>query len=167
MRVIFPGSFDPITRGHLQLIARLLTFADEVIVAIGVNPDKRALFTPLERRQFITELFRDEPRVRVTIEEGLIALAARREGAVLVRALRTLADLAQEGPMAEINRRLGAETLFLQADPASAHVSSSAVKALASFGANIAGMVTDNVGRALREKYPQAVYDPAGGDALA
>lgn len=160
MRVIFPGSFDPITRGHLQVIARLLALADEVIVAIGVHPDKHGLFTPRERRQFIEELFPEEPRVRVIIEDGLMAQAARREGAVIVRALRTSADLAQEGPMAEINRRLGAETFFLQADPAFAHLSSSAVKELARYGANLAGMVTENVARALREKYPQAVYDP-------
>ncbi len=162
MRVIFPGSFDPVTRGHLQCISRLLTFADEVIVVIGVNPEKRTLFTSSERRQLIAELFREEPRVRVILEDGLMAHAARREGAVLVRALRTLADLAQEGPMAEINRRLGAETLFLQADPAFAHISSTAVKELAAFGANLAGMVTENVARALQEKFPKAVYEPEG-----
>ena len=149
MRVLFPGSFDPLTNGHVHIIERLLAIADEVLLAVCVNPRKTGLFPAEERAALLREHFAEEARVRVLIETGLVALAARREGAVLVRALRGGAEMDCEEQQARINRRLGAETLFLLADPAYLHISSSAVKELLAFGGPIGDMVPPRVAAAL------------------
>ena len=152
MRILYPGSFDPLTNGHLHIITRLLAFADEVLVAVCVNPRKSGLFSAEERVALLRMQYHEEPRVRILLECGLVARAALREGALLARALRSGADMAFEEQQALLNRRLGADTLFLLADQESRHISSSAVKELLAFGGPIDEMVPPHVAIALAQK---------------
>ncbi len=152
MRVLFPGSFDPLTNGHLHIVTRLLAIADEVLVAVCSNPRKTGLFTPEERLSLLNAQYTDEPRVRVLQECGLVSTAALREHAVLVRAIRNSTDMAFEEQQARINRHLGADTLFVLADQAYLHISSSAIKELLAFGNPIDDMVPRHVAAALAEK---------------
>lgn len=151
MRVLFPGSFDPLTIGHLHIITRLLAIADEVLVAVCINPRKEGLFTAEERIELLRMQYADEPRVHILLESGLVATAAQREHAVLARAIRNSTDMSFEEQQARINRRLGADTLFLLADQAYLHISSSAIKELLAFGSPIDDLVPPHVAAALTE----------------
>jgi pantetheine-phosphate adenylyltransferase len=133
---IFPGSFDPFTIGHKNIVDRALeSVADEVIVAIGINYEKKYMFSLEERLQAIREVYKDEPRVRVESYEGLtIDFAKRVGGHFLLKGVRSVKDYEYERDMAEVNRRLtGIETVLLFTDAQYSSVSSSIVRELISY----------------------------------
>ena len=134
---IFPGSFDPIHNGHVDLVERGLAVVDEVVVAVLHNEGKRVTFSLAERLEMLEELFVGEERVRVASFEGLVADFANQQNArVLLRGLRTGADFEYEYPMTVMNRRLvaGLETVFLPTRPDLADLSSSLIKEVIKLG---------------------------------
>ncbi len=137
---VFPGTFDPFTVGHKDIVCRALQcVADEVIVAVGVNADKKCGQTVEERIRAIEMLYKDDPRVRVEAYEGLtVDFAQRVNAAFLLRGVRSVKDFEYERDIAEVNRRLtGIETVLLYCDPALACISSSMVRELRSYGREI------------------------------
>ena len=147
-----PGSFDPVTNGHVGIIRRSLRLFDRVVVAVTVNPSKQSLFTLEERMQFIAESFPDEPRLSVQSLEGLLAIEANKLGAVaLIRGLRASRDFEYELQMAHMNRHLTPqlETVFLATEASGSYVSSSLVCEVARLGGDISALVPAHVARAL------------------
>lgn len=142
-RALFPGSFDPFTLGHKDIVERALAIADEVVVAIGVNADKKGLFTVQERKQRIEQAFKDEPRVRVVSYSGLTTdFAQAAHAQFIVRGVRSLTDFEYEKNIAQINRQLtGIETVLLFADERFAGLSSSIVRELISYGKDISRFI--------------------------
>lgn len=137
---VFAGSFDPFTIGHKDIVDRALeSVADEVIVAIGINYEKKYMFSLEERLQAIQKVYENEPRVRVESYEGLTTDFAKRVGAsFLLRGVRSIKDFEFERDMAEINKRLtGIETILLFTDPELACVSSSVVRELITYNKNV------------------------------
>jgi len=156
-RAVYPGSFDPITNGHLDMIQRALTVFDHVIVAVAYNQEKpTGLFTPQERVEMIREVTRDlDGRVSVDSFHGLLIDYARRVGAgTIVRGLRAVADFEYEFQMTMMNRHLAGdvETVFLMADEAHFFTSSRLVKEVISLGGDVSGFVPEPVYKALRRK---------------
>jgi len=152
---VYPGSFDPITRGHEDLIRRALTFADHVVVAVAVNTAKQPLFTLPERVALIKQAVTD-PKVDVRSFEGLLADFARAAGAaVIVRGLRAVSDFEFEFQMALMNRNLapGIETVFLVPAFDLTYLSSSLVREVARFGGNVSALVHPAVRQALERKF--------------
>ena len=152
---VYPGSFDPITRGHEDLIRRALTFADQVIVAVAVNLAKQPLFTLEERVALIGQAVTD-PKVEVRAFEGLLAEFARRvRAAVIVRGLRAVSDFEYEFQMALMNRNLapGIETVFLVPAFDLTYLSSSLVREVAQFGGDVSQLVHPAVRQALETKF--------------
>jgi pantetheine-phosphate adenylyltransferase len=153
---VFPGSFDPITNGHLDIIARGLSVFDEVTVAILLNPDKRPLFTVDERVELIRETYRGEPRIRVDTFSGLLVEYAEKAGAsVIVRGLRAVSDFEYEFQMALMNRRLNPriETVFMMPAESYSYLSSRLVKEVFQLGGDVRELVPPVVEQRLREKY--------------
>ena len=152
---IFPGSFDPITNGHLDLVTRGLSIFREVLIAILVNPDKRPLFTVEERVEIIRKVVRSR-RVRVTTFSGLLVDYAEEVGAsVIIRGLRAISDFEYEFQMALMNRRLDPriETVFMMPAESYSYVSSRLVKEVFQLGGRVTDLVPPVVERRLREKY--------------
>jgi pantetheine-phosphate adenylyltransferase len=153
---IYPGSFDPITNGHVDIVQRALEMFDRVVVAIANNVRKAPLFTVEERTRHILTAVGNNPRVDVDSFEGLLVEYVRRRGArIVVRGLRALADFEYEFQLAHMNRRLGGglDTIFLMTSEKDFYVSSSLVKEVAQFGGSVAGLVPEAVQRALEEKF--------------
>ena len=153
---VYPGSFDPITRGHEDLIRRALTFADRVIVAVAVNVAKQPLFT-LEQRVALIQKAAVDPRVEVRSFDGLLAAFVRAAGATLiVRGLRAVSDFEYEFQMALMNRKLRStvETVFLMPHEKYTYIASRLIKEVASFGTSVAGMVPPVVEKRLTERFP-------------
>jgi pantetheine-phosphate adenylyltransferase len=153
---IFPGSFDPITNGHLDIVGRSLQVFDEVRVAILVNPDKRPLFTVEERVALIREAYRGNRRVRADTFSGLLVDYAEKVGAsVIVRGIRAISDFEFEFQMALMNRRLNPriETVFMMPAESYSYLSSRLVKEVFQLGGKVTGLVPPVVERRLREKY--------------
>jgi pantetheine-phosphate adenylyltransferase len=153
---IYPGSFDPITNGHVDILVRALTMFDQVVVAIAENVRKAPLFSVEERKRHILDAVDGNPRVEVDAFEGLLVDYVRRRGArLVVRGLRALADFEYEFQLAHMNRRLsaGIDTVFLMTSEKDFYVSSSLVKEVAQFGGDIAGLVPTGVERALQERF--------------
>lgn len=149
---ICPGSYDPVTLGHLDVIARASALADEIVVAILHNPDKAGTFSVPERMGFIESATQHLQGVRVEEFSGrLLVDVAHEVGATLiVKGLRGETDYSYEQPMALMNRHLtGIETVFLPGDPRFAQVSSSLIKQVVSLGGDVTGLVTDDVREAL------------------
>lgn len=150
---VYPGTFDPITLGHVDVVERALTMFDEVIVAVAQNAAKagRQLFGADERVRLARESLAHLPAVRVDVVPGLLATYCRDRGAsAIVKGLRNGTDLDAELPMALLNRDLGGpETVFLAAAPAHAHVSSSLVKDVARHGGDVSHLVPGSVLAAL------------------
>ena len=129
-RAVFPGSFDPITLGHYDIIKRGVKLFDEVIIAIGVNADKKYMFSLEQRKQFIEEAFKDQPKVKVTTYEGLTIDYCQSVGAkFILRGLRNPADFEFEKAIAHTNRKLSKiETVFLLTAAKTSFISSSIVR---------------------------------------
>jgi len=161
---IFPGSFDPITNGHLDLVTRGLSIFREVLIAILVNPDKRPLFTVEERVEIIRKVVRSR-RVRVTTFSGLLVDYAEEVGAsVIIRGLRAISDFEYEFQMALMNRRLDPriETVFMMPAESYSYVSSRLVKEVFQLGGRVTDLVPPVVERRLREKYGTRAGRAAG-----
>ncbi len=155
---ICPGSFDPVTNGHLDIISRAARTFDRVIVAILTNPRKQPLFTVNERLEMLRESVQDLPNVTVTSGQGLLVDFARDQGAqVIVKGLRPIQDFEYEWQMGMVNQRLddAIETVFLMSRPEYSYLSSSIVRELASYGEDVAGLVPPPVARRVREKFAQ------------
>ena len=151
---VYPGSFDPITRGHEDLIRRARHFADRLIVAVAVNPSKQPLFTLDERVALIRRIV-DDPAIEVRAFDGLLANFARDAGATLiVRGLRAISDFEYEFQMALMNRNLapGIETVFLVPAFDLTYLSSSLVREVARFGGDVSSLVHPAVQQALKKK---------------
>jgi pantetheine-phosphate adenylyltransferase len=152
---VYPGSFDPITNGHVDIVQRALAMFDKVIVAIADNVRKTPVFTIEERKQYIREAVNGDSRVEVDAFEGLLVEYVHRRGAkIVVRGLRALADFEYEFQLAHMNRRLGRDidTVFLMTSEKDFYVSSSLVKEVAQFGGDITGLVPPAVQRALIDR---------------
>ena len=152
---VYPGSFDPITRGHEDLISRSLRFADKVIVAVAVNATKQPLFSPEERVVLIREAV-SHAAVEVRSFEGLLVDFARRVGAtVIVRGLRAVSDFEYEFQMALMNRNLepALETVFLVPAFDLTYLSSSLVREVARYGGDVSQLVHPTVLKALKQKF--------------
>jgi len=152
---IYPGSFDPLTNGHLSLIQRGLKMFDRLIVAIAVNPKKTPLFSREERQELIREACAD-PRVEVDDFQGLLVDYARsRSVNVIIRGLRAVSDFEYEFQLANMNRKLApeVETVFMMTGEDYFYISSQLVREVASFGGDVKGLVPDNVMKKLREKF--------------
>jgi pantetheine-phosphate adenylyltransferase len=154
---VYPGTFDPITNGHLDILQRALRLFDKVIVVIAVNVRKQPLFTVEERIGFIRDaIVRHSDRIEFAEDAGLLVEFCQRHGAnTIVRGLRALADFEYEFQLAHMNRRLApdVDTLFFMTDERNHYVSSSLVKEVASLGGDITGLVPAHVQRALLDKY--------------
>lgn len=151
-RALCPGSFDPPTNGHVDVIERAIASFDEVVIAIVDNPAKAALFTAAERTAMFKDLFGD--RARVETFNGLLVDFARVAGVdVVIKGLRTVGDYEYELQMAQMNRNLtGMETVFMAAKEDWSFVSSSLVKEVAQLGGSVSGLVPDVVEKALKER---------------
>lgn len=136
---IFPGTFDPFTIGHNALVHRALSVVDELYIAIGVNTEKRTMFSLKERMERIATLFKDEPCIHVVSYEGLTTDFAQTIGAqFIIRGVRSVIDFEYERNIADINRMLtGIDTLLLISEPQYAAISSSMVRELAHFGKDV------------------------------
>jgi len=159
-RAIYPGSFDPLTLGHLDIVERALQVFDDVVVAVLLNPRKSPLFGEEERVAIIREavagrLGGDAPRVSVASFDGLTVDFARRAGAgFIVRGLRAVSDFESELQMAHTNRKMSAEidTVFFMTALEHSYLSSSLVKEIATFGGDVSGMVPEGVLPRLRAR---------------
>lgn len=154
---VYPGTFDPITNGHLDILQRALALFDTVIVTIAPNVRKNPLFSTDERMQFINDALPTyADRLQFAVFEGLLVDFCKSRGAtVIVRGLRALADFEYEFQFAHMNRRLapGVDTVFFMTDERNHYVSSSLVKEVASFGGDVTGLVPAAVVAALGAKY--------------
>jgi pantetheine-phosphate adenylyltransferase len=153
---VYPGSFDPITNGHVDLIKRGTRMFDELIVLIAYNPDKKSLFSVAERLEMIREVIRDCRNVRADSYDGLLVEYVKREGAnVILRGLRALSDFEYEFQLALINRRLNREieTVFLMTGYRWFYTSSKIINEAASLGGSVKGLVPEIVNQRLQEKF--------------
>ncbi len=153
---VYPGTFDPVTNGHLDLIKRGLRLFDKVIVAVGKNPSKMPLFTLEERLEMIKETACIDHRVEVAKFDGLLVDFARSKGAgAILRGLRAVSDFEYELQRALMNRKLdrGIETVFLMTGFRWIYISSTIVKEAAQFGGSLEGLVPPVVEQRMREKY--------------
>lgn len=147
VRAIFPGSFDPITNGHLDVISRGMKLFDELIIAVGRSPVKNQLFTPEERVEMIAELITDMPSVSVESFEGLtVEYAAKKKADVILRGLRSLTDVQYEFQLAMTNRAVaGIETIFIMTSEQYGFTSSTLIREVASLGGNLSNLVPKKV----------------------
>jgi pantetheine-phosphate adenylyltransferase len=156
-RAIYPGSFDPFTNGHLDIVERSCKLFDEVVVAILVNPAKQSLFSVEEREETIREVV-SSPKIRVDTFDGLLVHYAMSQGATaIIRGIRAVSDYEYELQMALMNRRIEPriETVFLMSTEAYSFVSSRLVKEVASLGGDVTGLVPEIVEQRLAEKFPR------------
>ena len=146
-RALFPGSFDPITLGHLDIIKRGVKLFDEVIVAIGVNSEKKYMFSLEERKRFIEETFKNQPKIKVVIYSGLTVKFCQEENAAFIlRGLRNPADFEFEKAIAHTNRKLSEiETVFLLTSSGKSYISSSIVRDVIRNDGDYTGLVPDAV----------------------
>ena len=152
---VYPGTFDPITNGHADIVRRALKLFDWVVVALADNPRKRPLFSSKERRRMIHETLRDDARVEVDSFSGLLVDYVRRRGAkFVIRGLRAVADFEYEFQFAHMNRQLApeVETIFLMTNEDNFFVSSSLVREVAQMGGDITRVVPPGVAAALKKK---------------
>ncbi|MBP5690987.1 MAG: pantetheine-phosphate adenylyltransferase [Bacteroidaceae bacterium] len=145
MKLFFPGSFDPFTIGHADLVERALRLATEVVIAVGVNDEKKPLLSAAVRKQAISDFYKDEPRVKVTEYKGLTVDALREAGCdALLRGIRSVSDYDNERNLADINRAIdGVETVLLVASKEMQHISSSLVRELHLYGRGVDNLVIE------------------------
>jgi pantetheine-phosphate adenylyltransferase len=153
-RAVCPGSFDPPTNGHLDVISRTASLFDEVVVAVLVNKSKKGMFTVDERMAMLTEITAEYPNVRVDSFHGLLVDYCRTHDIkAIVKGLRVVTDFDYELQMAQMNQRLsGVDTLFLSTSPEYGFVSSSLVKEVATYGGDIGHLLPETVHRQLLER---------------
>ena len=155
-RAVYPGSFDPLTNGHLDLIERSLRIFDELIVAVVTNPAKTAFFDDAERVEMIREATRGLGRIRVMVFEGLLVDFVTSVGArAIIRGLRAVSDFEYEFQMALMNRKLREEieTVFLMPHEAYSYISSRLIKEVAAYGGVVTGLVPPGVDKRLVERF--------------
>ena len=153
---IYPGSFDPITYGHIDIVERALEIFDKVIIAIAENAEKRALFSVEERLAMIKNVFKDTPNVIVDSFKGLLVeYVSKTNAKVILRGLRATSDFEYEFHMASMNRSLNThlDTLFMMTSKDYFFVSSRTIKEVAKLGGGVEGLVPDHVVRRLKEKF--------------
>ena len=149
VRAIFPGSFDPITNGHLDVIERGMKLFDELIIAVGRSPIKNQLFTPEERVEMIDELIREKKFTGISVEsfEGLtVEYASGKKADVILRGLRSLTDVQYEFQLAMTNRAVtGIETIFIMTSEQYGFTSSTLIREVASLGGDLSNLIPNNV----------------------
>ena len=153
---VYPGSFDPITNGHVDIIKRGLRMFDEIIILIAYNPNKSYLFTMEERMEMIRDIFKDYKEIRVDCYSGLLVDYLKISGAnIILRGMRALSDFEYEFQMALMNRRQTKqiETVFLMSGFKWFYTSSKLIKEVASLGGTVKALVPDNVNQKLMEKF--------------
>jgi pantetheine-phosphate adenylyltransferase len=157
-RVVCPGSFDPVTNGHLDVIGRAAALHDEVVIAVLVNPSKSTLFDLDERIAMLEEATASMSNVRVDTWHGLLVDYCTAHGIpAIVKGLRAVSDFDYELQMAQMNYRLaGVETLFVTTNPLYSYLSSSLVKEVARHGGDVTGLVPERVLRRLADRLPDA-----------
>ena len=162
VRAIFPGSFDPITNGHLDVIDRGIKLFDELIVAVGRSPIKNPLFTPEERVEMIAELIADIPGVSVESFDGLtVEYAAKKKADAILRGLRSLTDVQYEFQLAMTNRAVaGIETVFVMTSEQYGFTSSTLIRQIASLGGDLSNLIPKNVHNRLKKRLEKVARDP-------
>lgn len=155
IRAIFPGSFDPITNGHLDVIERGCKLFDELIVAVGTSPIKDALFNPAERVEMIKQIFADKPRIKVESFDGLMVEYAKKKKAdVILRGMRSLTDVQYEFRLAMTNRSVaGLETVFIMTSAEYGFTSSTLIRQVASLGGDVSNLIPKIVYDRLRKRF--------------
>jgi len=156
---VYPGSFDPVTNGHIDLIRRGAKVFDELYVAVACNQEKNTLFTVCERMEMIQEIFSDNPQIKVSTFDGLLINYVQKMNAhAIIRGLRAVSDFEYEFQMALMNRNLApsVETFFMMSKDTYMYVSSRIVKELASLGGTVSDLVHPLVEERIRKKYPLA-----------
>ncbi len=161
VRAIFPGSFDPITNGHMDVVRRGMKLFDELIIAVGRSPIKNQLFTPQERVEMIAELIEGLPGVSVESFEGLtVEYAARRKASVILRGLRSLTDVQYEFQLAMTNRAVaGIETIFIMTSEQYGFTSSTLIREIASLGGDLSNLIPAGVHKRLEGRFSK-LRDP-------
>ena len=157
-RAIYPGTFDPVTYGHLDIIQRSAEMVDELIVGVLTNKGKSPLFTPEERVEMIKEAVKDIPNVKVLAFDGLlIEFTKKQKATIIIRGLRAVTDFEYELQMSQTNRVLNPEvdTIFLTTSLKWAYLSSSTVKEVAAFGGDISKFVPKKVAKQVVARYSQ------------
>jgi pantetheine-phosphate adenylyltransferase len=157
---VYPGSFDPLTNGHVDIIERGKRLFDKIIVAILVNVEKAPLFTMQERVEILRDVFKGQPNVEVDTFEGLLVdYVARRKADVIVRGLRAVSDFETEFQMALMNRRLSPniETVFMMPAEKYTYISSRLIKEVFKLGGQVNGLVPEIVETRLKEKHLRTV----------
>jgi len=153
---VYPGSFDPITNGHIDLVNRGLKLFDEIIILIAFNPEKKYLFTVEERLYMIREIYKDNDRVKIDSYHGLLVDYLKKcDTNIIFRGIRALSDFEYEFQLALMNRKLdrNVETVFLMTGFKWFYTSSSIVKEAAMLGGSVKGLVPEIVCKMLQEKY--------------
>lgn len=146
-RAVFPGSFDPVTLGHIDIIERALPLFDEIILAIGINLDKKYMFSLEERVRFLGETFKGESKIKVKTYTGLtVDFCTKEKAAFILRGLRNTIDLEFEKTIGQTNFRLaGIETIFLISSPGKSHISSTVVRDIKKHGGDYSILVPEAV----------------------
>lgn len=155
IKAVYPGSFDPVTNGHINIIKRAASVVDILLVAVLINPAKKTLFSLEERKSMLNEALKHANNVEIISFEGLLSdLVKEQNISFIVKGIRSVQDFESEYSQAQINRLLtnGTETLFLPSSPEYSAVSSSIVKEIASFNGNVEKLVPEHVVRALKNK---------------
>jgi pantetheine-phosphate adenylyltransferase len=155
MKAIYPGTFDPVTNGHIDIIERAHRRFETVVVAVSQNPGKTPLFNLEERIGMVKEVVAGQKGVEVDSFDGLLVDYAKRRGiGILVKGLRAVTDFEYELQMAQMNHRLAeVETLFMVATPSHSFLSSSLVKEIARFGGDVSSFVPAEVARKMKERF--------------
>ena len=155
-KVIYPGTFDPVTFGHIDIVKRAVNLFDEVIVTVAINPTKNQLFSTAERVMMLKESLKDYNRVSVDSFDGLVVEHAKQVGATgIIRGLRQISDFEFEFQMALMNRKLAGDitTIFLMPHEKYTYLNSTVIRNLASLHADVSDFVPPNVHEALKKKF--------------